>query len=375
MWWPAGKWEGLSRGLYRLAYCIVLPVRFLSVPFINLGDGHFITARHCVMFGFAAPMFYALLYGLLLLMRAHARRRAPDGEPPTGAITVNRRVFLKRSISAGVWTAFIAVPTYSVAIAPSRLRIHALTLKIRDLPLEFEGLRIAHVSDTHYGPFISRNYLENAFARINAEHPDLILLTGDYVHRTLHGDVPGIGLLGLLQARLGCVAVLGNHDHWEGAHRCRAAFKRIGIPLVDNQRMFLTAQGLQPELPPAGVAALCIGGLGDVWEDEQDFDAALRDVPENMPRILLSHNPDSAELTPTGTRVDLMLCGHTHGGQVRLPLIGAPLAPIRHNPKYLAGLCQGPAGPVLVSNGVGMTVLPLRIGAPPEFGMITLTRG
>jgi predicted MPP superfamily phosphohydrolase len=147
---------------------------------------------------------------------------------------------------------------------------------------------------------------------------------------------------------------------------------RAGIPLIDNDRLFLGPSGLSGEPPAAD--AICIGGVGDLWEAEIDAGRAFAGVPPSMPRLLLSHNPDAAEVLPPDLRVDLMLSGHTHGGQVAFPVIGAPLAPTAYGKKYLGGLCRGPTCPVVVSRGVGITVLPVRLSVPPELVLITLRR-
>ena len=191
------------------------------------------------------------------------------------------------------------------------------------------------------------------------------------MHRTSRAIEPGIGLLCQLRGRLGVLAVLGNHDHWEGAAACRAAFARGGVRLLDRDRVFLGPGGIT-EAPTEDT--ICLAGLADLWEEQHDPREPLDQVPEGMPRLLLSHNPDYAELLPAGLRVDLMLSGHTHGGQVRLPWVGTPKIPSRYGQKYAGGLCQGPTCPVLVSRGVGMGFLPVRLGVPPEMSLITLTR-
>jgi hypothetical protein len=100
----------------------------------------------------------------------------------------------------------------------------------------------------------------------------------------------------------------------------------------------------------------------------------LEGVSESMPRIVLAHNPDTAETVPPGVRVDLMCSGHTHGGQVSLPLVGTPIVPSEYGSRYAGGLCLGPSCPVVVSRGVGMAILPVRFRVPPEIGVIELVR-
>jgi predicted MPP superfamily phosphohydrolase len=138
--------------------------------------------------------------------------------------------------------------------------------------------------------------------------------------------------------------------------------------------MFVT-----PERRLVGSAreGLCLAGVGDLWEDRCDYGAALDGVAGGVPRILLSHNPDVAEeagFLQSGYRVDLMLSGHTHGGQVSLPGVGAPVTNSRFGQKYAKGLVAGPVCPVFVSRGLGMTVMPVRWGVRPEIAVIELER-
>ncbi len=224
----------------------------------------------------------------------------------------------------------------------------------------------------HYGPYTSLSYIRSVIDTANNLQPDIIALTGDYVHRTPRTIEPGIRILRFLDARNGTLAVLGNHDHWEGADACRDAFSRIAIPLVDNDYRYLTEHGLSKT--PGSRASLCIAGVGDLWEDEVSFDKALGTVPDTIPRLLLSHNPDVAEIIDRKTRVDLVLSGHTHGGQGNVPFFTAKYLPTRYGDKYLEGLCKGPRCPVIVTSGVGISGIPMRLGAPPDIGIIRLTR-
>ncbi len=282
----------------------------------------------------------------------------------------------RRHLLAGLLlTPILGTALYSVLVEPSWLRLRRYELKIANLPPELDGLKLGHFSDSHYGPLVGLMHIRRAIAMLNAEEPDLVLLTGDYVHETPASIPDGISVLTSLKARLGSLAVLGNHDHWEGAEACRAEFARHRLPLIDNQRVFLSARGLS-DRPVGPCLAIC--GVGDLWEDSVDPEKALQDVPADCPRVLLSHNPDVAELLPDRfpqLRFDLQLSGHTHGGQVSFPGLGTPIVPSAYGPRYAGGLVQGPAWPVVVSRGVGLAVLPVRFRVPPEVGLITLRRG
>jgi uncharacterized protein len=173
--------------------------------------------------------------------------------------------------------------------------------------------------------------------------------------------------------------VLGNHDYYGDARRMSRALIDAGVTMLENSRMFLQSRaGPLLPAPPEG-PALCIAGLDDFVEGHIDIDAALAGVPATMPRLLLQHNPDAAEYFglagPAAPRVDLMVSGHTHGGQVALPFLGSPIVPSLYGQKYAGGLVEGPAFRVLVSRGIGMAILPVRLGVPPELVEFTLIRG
>ena len=358
--------EGVGRVAYRCAFLLILPARPFATAVSPWNHQHW-TPGHYVVACVVAPFLYALAYALLRrLYRRWTTHRVKS------EVDVSRRKFLARGASGMAGVAVAGVGGHAALVAPARLRVERYDVPIRGLPPEFDGLRLVHVSDTHYGPFTSSAYLEKAADRANALEGDLVVMTGDYVHFTPESVEPGIALLDNFQARYGRVAVLGNHEFWEGVEHCRRQFDRIGVPRIDNGRLFLTPDGLQSSPIPGH--SLCVAGLADFIMDDISFDDALSGVPDDMPRLLLSHNPDPAELVPPQHRVDLIVAGHTHGGQIDLPLAGPPPVSLSNGTKYIGGLCQGPACPVVVSRGIGTALLPLRFRVPPELVLITLRR-
>ncbi|GAG45684.1 unnamed protein product, partial [marine sediment metagenome] len=203
--------------------------------------------------------------------------------------------------------------------------------------------------------FVPLVYVRHVVRTVNRLRPDAVCLCGDYVHRDRKYIAPCIQELGRLESRLGSYAVLGNHDHWEGANEVRAALARHRIPDLTNRGLWLENQGER--------IRLC--GVGDLWEDQQDLDAALEEAERGDTTLLLSHNPDYAEQIHD-ERVGLVLSGHTHGGQVVLPFAGAPLIPSRYGEKYLHGLVRTRATQVFVSRGIGTITPPVRFRCRPE---------
>lgn len=352
LWLPPAL-QPVGHALYRVAFWVTLPVEFLLW---KLGPP---TGHH-------RPAWYALpssiVTATILVALGAALRRRPS--PSRASRHVLLVVGLPLVVLVGTGFA------WGVLLAPQRLVVQRYEVPIRDLPPWAEGLRILHVSDTHYGPYVSLPYLREVAAAANREQADLVVFTGDYVHRTPAAIPDGIAVLAGFTGRLGAVAVLGNHEHWEGAAAVRAAFEPTAITLLDRQVRYLGPEGLHADPAPA---RLVLAGLGDRWEDRTDPRALLAGVPDALPRILLAHNPDDAEDVPAGLRVDLLLAGHTHGGQVRVPFLGTPVVPA--SPRFAGGLCRGPRLPVLVSRGVGLAYLPVRLGVPPEVGVVTLVDG
>lgn len=285
-----------------------------------------------------------------------------------------RRRFLSRTGTALVGIGG-GLALDATIVEPSAIAVRHYRLKINGLPAALEGMRLGHLSDTHYGPFISLTHIRHAIDKLHEQRVDFICLTGDYVHRTSRAIHDGIGVLEECQGRLGAAAVLGNHDHYEGAGWCRERFKQIGIPTLDHRRAFLTKSGLvQSEVAPDD--SIVLAGLGDLWQDPGSLANLLIDLDDQRPRLVLSHNPDTAERWDAQKfRVDGMLSGHTHGGQVWVPGFGTPILPSSYGQKYAGGFCLGPAFPVIVSRGVGMGTLPVRFRVPAEVGIIELIGG
>ena len=273
---------------------------------------------------------------------------------------MKRRDFLTLAGRAALGCA-LGVGGYGV-IEAKWLRVLPVSLGVKNLPAEWAGATIAFLTDIHHGPFVPLSYVRHAVSVANSLHADIIALGGDFPHRTRERIAPCIAEMSKLRARLGTFSVLGNHDHYfHGCGLAKAALREARIPELTNRGVWMERGG----------ARLRLCGVGDFWEDAQDLSAALGDATERDAVILLSHNPDYVECIHD-PRVGLVLSGHTHGGQVDLPFIGAPLVPSLYGQKYLHGLVQGPAAPVFVSRGVGTITPPVRLGCAPEIVFITL---
>lgn len=291
----------------------------------------------------------------------------------------SRRSFLAKGLLGAGAVGAVVSPGYATLIEPWSLKVRRYTLPIRALPESLEGMRIVQFSDPHLGPRVPSSFYSHAVQVVADLRPDLLLLTGDYVHDgTDQIDEAARLCRPMIEAaRIGAVGVLGNHDWWGDGPRMSQALRDQGVIMIDNDRVWLDPQ-TQRLTSSRTTGAMAIVGLGDLTEDTLDFSKAFQAVDDEYPCLVLAHQPDTAEIsvftTPHAPRVDAMFSGHTHGGQVRIPLIGTPLVPSDYGSKYAGGVIQGPAFPVVVSRGVGMSLLPVRFGVPPEIVEVTLTR-
>ena len=272
---------------------------------------------------------------------------------------INRRRFIKR-ISTTISALGLAGIGYSY-FESGWVTVQQTTLKVPNLPSQFEGLTVAFLTDIHHGPFISLNHIRSLVQMANKLKPDFVAMGGDYVHRHKKYIAPCFNELAKLKSAHGTFAVLGNHDHWESASETRQAMKDNNITEFSNNGTWLKKEG----------ARLRIGGVDDLWCGKQDLDAALGGANENDASILICHNPDYVEGI-RDKRVGLVLSGHTHGGQAVLPFVGAPYVPSRFGQKYLNGLIKTDYTQVFVSKGLGTVTPPLRFCCRPEIVLITL---
>jgi predicted MPP superfamily phosphohydrolase len=316
--------------------------------------------------------FYFLLG---LLARALWRRTRPLAKPgtaPAEPATPSRRRFLRTSLRV-VSGGAAAGLAYSFVAEPRWFTVTRRTFPVRGLPPSLDGLRLVQLTDIHHGPWLSLDYVREVISACNALRPDLVLLTGDYILQSSVYVRPVAQELAQLRPTIATLAVPGNHDWSEGGRPLvRQEFAAAGLPLIVNDRKVLTPGR---ELVDGAAKGLALCGVDDLWRGNPDPRLALAGLPPEMPRVMLSHNPDVAELREfvrSGLRVDLMICGHTHGGQVHIPGIGRPFVPSRFGAKYAEGLVQGPVCPVFVCRGIGTATVPMRIGVPPEIAVIEL---
>ena len=278
---------------------------------------------------------------------------------------LTRRKFLTGAALTGMACVGLADALF---VEPRHLVARRVEVHLRRLPEAFEGFRIAQISDIHYGPYMGAPGVERALRLAQTFHPELLVLTGDFVSHPwrrpngregAHFIEPCADVLAQWKA-MRMVAILGNHDHWNHGGIVEAGLKERGIPVLRNAAFPLER----------GSDKLWIAGIDDALVRAADLNLTLRGIPPDETTVLLAHEPDFADHA-AAYPVDLQLSGHSHGGQVRLPGVGALVLPGMAR-KYPIGLNR--AGNLQVYTNVGLGVInpPVRFLCPPEVTFLTL---
>lgn len=280
------------------------------------------------------------------------------------SLPTTRRRFLRWAAAAGT----VAIAGDAILLEPNRPRLVRQDFLLSRWPERLDGFTIALLSDFHYDPYFSIHPLRAAISIVNGLRPDLILLTGDFVTAPLIGSdrkaafpaEPCARLLAQMTAPHGLWAVMGNHDEGTDRQYVTRALQAENIQVLANQSEAIERDG----------ARIWLAGVNDVLSRTADLSTTLRRVPEGEAVILLAHEPDFAD-EASRFPIDLQLSGHSHGGQIRLPLLPPLYLPTMAK-KYVRGRYQ--VGPLTLytNSGLGTVGVPMRLNCPPEITLLTL---
>jgi len=274
---------------------------------------------------------------------------------------LNRRDFLKiagLAVGGGLVTAtsYLAINDESQNPVIDRVPI-----SINNLHPALEGFTVLQITDLHLYPLTQPALIKKTVIMANELKPDLVVLTGDYVWQDLEAIHELAPILSGLNARYGVFSTLGNHDYWLDADVITAAMESAGLPVLINQ-----GHSIQH-----GNGSIYLAGLDDGWSGNPDLNATLDGAASNEPIVLLCHEPDLADQYALDGRIDLQLSGHSHGGQIRLPGIGALILPYLGR-KYDLGLYKVNDMQLYTNRGLGVISEPVRFNCPPEISQFVL---
>jgi len=256
---------------------------------------------------------------------------------------------------------------YGALVEPGLFSVETVRLKLKKLPRSFSGLRVVQISDIHMGGWMNLDRFQQVADLIVAEKPDILLITGDFLLGHQFTDHMKQALedlttvLSFLAESIPSFAVLGNHDYWVDSAAIRKMLSVSGVTDLTNTVFTLRR----------GDDNLHLCGVDDVWEGEARLEKVVAQLKENNVAILLAHEPDYADTSAATEKFDLQISGHTHGGQVAVPLFGPPVLPYLGQ-KYPSGLYKVGNMFQYTNRGVGMSRLAIRFNCPPEITIFVL---
>jgi uncharacterized protein len=249
---------------------------------------------------------------------------------------------------------------YAHKLEPLWFEVTHLDIALPKLDRAFNGYRIVQISDLHAGDGSDRSQLARVVEAVNAEHPDLVVITGDHITRIPKQHLELLDTLAKLQPRDRTISILGNHDVYNDAKPVRQAIKQAGITLLENNIYTLKRAD----------ATLHIAGVGDVFAKEDKLDQILAQLPATGAAIMLAHEPDFADKTAATGRFGLQLSGHSHGGQIRLPFFAGYVPTLAE--KYPLGRYQVGQMIQYTNRGIGLVKLYARFNCRPEISVFNL---
>ncbi len=282
---------------------------------------------------------------------------------------ITRRGFLKFLGYGFIDLALLSMGgiAYDMFVERGSFSVETIQLTLKRLPKVFSGLRIAQISDIHMGGWMNPDRFQQVANIIKAESPDLLLITGDFLLGHHFSDaekqaiVDLIPILSSLAGSIPSFAVLGNHDYWTSSEAIRQMLFSCGITDLTNTVFTLTREK----------ESLHLCGVDDIWKGDVRLDHVISKLKDDSIAILMAHEPDFADTSAATGKFDLQISGHTHGGQVNLPLLGPPVRPYLGR-KYPIGLYKIGNMFQYTNRGVGMARLPIRFNCPPEITIFVL---
>jgi len=273
---------------------------------------------------------------------------------------LGRRQFLK-GLAATPLVTVAGISAYARLIEPHHYWISETDIFIRDLPERFEDFRITQLTDVHHSRILGLDEVRRVVELAQQTRPDMFVLTGDYTTSYRRFIEPCAEALSSLNAPEGVWAVLGNHDHYTDPELTARALERHHISVMNNVHTTLRR----------GPDSLQLSGIDDWTWNAVDWTRAFSGLNPSTPTVLLSHQPSVLDFEQTRD-VSLILSGHTHGGQLRLPFVGAPARFATTDLKYDRGLFRRGETQLYVSSGTGVIGLPVRLGVRPEIAVLRL---
>ncbi len=279
---------------------------------------------------------------------------------------IKRRKIKKLFLILAFLISLTALLWYSLIFEPNNIQVEKINIAIENLPESFDGAKIVHLTDFHSKNFGERE--KKVLEILEDINPDFIFITGDFIdYRTKDINSCQEFWRKLSNQHQGkTFGVLGNHEHWIKSPDISAIKKLLeegGISILNNENRKIFQ----------GNKYIYLLGVDDPDSEKDDLPKTMIGAEENIPKILLAHSPDIVD-NLRGEKVDLILVGHTHGGQIRIPFVKPFWVPTKNRGKYASGLFEIGKTILYVNRGIGMATLPIRFNCSPEIVVIELKK-
>jgi len=325
------------------------------------------------MLGFAVVLPFIVASYAMQAMRAVAQKSKPQASLDPPPISLSRRNFLSNTAVA-VGAVPFAACGYGFLFGRVEFEKSFVQMKLRRLPREFNGFRVAQLSDIHIGPFMTSADVRHVVEMTNELRADLIVLTGDFITWDPSTQEAAVESLSGLKAPFGIYGCLGNHELWTHTQASIThLFARRNVKILRQERAPIQVGGENLNL--IGVDFESHGRMGHrgMGHEGPYLQGIGRLMQPDQVNILLSHNPNTFDRAAE-MGIDLSLAGHTHGGQISLEFISPDLSPARMITPYVEGHFQKHGGQLYVNRGIGTIGVPIRFCAPPEITLFELVR-
>lgn len=383
-------WPGSWKAIIRYGFWIPTVLCFIAMIWWTFADPYSISSglRNWIITGLFAT-YFSKLFGVVFLLIDDGQRLVrwvaklfskEEGNPLPGEV-INRSQFLSQAAMVATAIPFGAM-AYGIISGAHDYRIKRVSLKLPNLPKEFDGIRFAQISDIHSGSFFNKTAVKGGVEMVMNEKPDLILFTGDLVNNESSEVNDYMDVFNKLRAPLGVYSVTGNHDYgdyksWSSKEAKQQNFRDLieahrllGFDLLMNENRIIEQGG--EKLAIIGIENWGAGRFSKYGK----LDIAYKGTDVAATKILLSHDPShwDAQVKPQYKDVDLMLSGHTHGFQFGVELGQLKWSPVQYAYKQWAGLYKEENQYLYVNRGYGYLGYPGRVGMPPEITIIELKK-
>lgn len=334
------------------------------------GSLDFYFSGHIDVLKYPKPLVYWFWFGLVFVFQLASWVLIADMVKLISRFSQIDRKRIDYLHSRTVLLLFILVFSYTgwkVYSDTTRISVEKITLQVENLPEALHGMKIAHISDIQGDEYTGRKKIAGYIDKLNDQDPDLVIFTGDLISYGTDFIRMSADEFGRAKAKYGVYAVVGDHDYWAGTDYVFEALNEAGIPLLQDENVII---------PAKGSLSAAITGVTEVYSknsNPQVVDSLARDVKDAGLKIFASHQVNDHLIASAKAHgFDMILAGHTHGGQIRVPFMGMEFSAAERETKYVSGLYREGDLPVIINNGLGFTLGPIRYNAPAEITVIEL---